>query len=158
MSDVMSLLVSWELRKQGATFHRGQMPPHLLKVPSKSLTGLTSPATPKERLQQMTRQMGRKSNSLLPSRAHSPSLLAESPIATLGTAGPVRCAFLLNGNIMQAGGHQKVIIKVMRLKDANRGTAGADSQQTAELHHAKLYETSRSLKWCKGALKAKSAL
>lgn len=66
----------------------------------------------------MTRQMGRESNSLLQSRAHSPSLLAEAPIATLGTAGPVRCAFLLNGKIMQAGGLRRLIIKIMKLKDA----------------------------------------
>lgn len=53
------------------------------------------------------------------------SLLAESPIATLGTAGPVRCAFLLDGNIMQTGGLLKAIIKVMKLKGANSETAGS---------------------------------
>jgi hypothetical protein len=63
--------------------------------------------------------MQSKCNSPLLSGAHSLSLLAESPIATLGTEVPVRCAFLLNGNIMQAGGLQKVFIKVMNLKDAH---------------------------------------
>lgn len=118
MNDALHLNVSWGLRKRGATFTEDRCHNICPRCPAKSLKVLTSPATPKERLQWMTRQMGRKSNSLLQSRAHSLSLLAESPIATLGTAGPVRCAFLLNGNIMQAGGLQKVIIIVMKLKDA----------------------------------------